>query len=88
MKKINLDKNYNFSEEKSLYENDFVDTVDSITKARIEKRITEREAALLLNLVLKKEFKNEARVLTPFTNQQTETRSMFMHLKTKQVRHA
>jgi hypothetical protein len=59
--KITLDKNYNFVENKSVYNDDFVDAVDLISKAQSDKVITENEANLLFKIVLKKEFKKEVK---------------------------
>jgi hypothetical protein len=86
--KITLDKNYNFVENKSVYNDDFVDAVDLISKAQSDKVITENEANLLFKIVLKKEFKKEVKNITPLTSQTPEIRSFFMNMKSKQIKHA
>lgn len=88
MENIVLDKNYNILEEKGLYHDDFIDLVDSIAEAKLHKRISEQDATFLLNIVLKREFKNEAKAILPFSKQNPEILSFFMSLKTKQVKNA
>lgn len=85
---IRLDKNYDFIEEKSIYNDDFVEAVDLITKAHSDKIITDLEASFLLKAVLNKEFRKEAKTITPFTKQTSEINSLFMSMKSKQIKHA
>lgn len=63
MESIKLDKNYLFLEEKGDYEDDFIDTAEAIGKAKADKKISDTEASLLLNILLKREFKKEATTL-------------------------
>ncbi len=88
MGNIKLDKNYNFIEDKSVYNDDFVEAVDLISKAQSDKVITETEANLLFKLVLKKEFKKETKKIAPPTTQTPEVHSFFMNMKSKQIKHA
>ncbi len=89
MEKTKLDEKYNILEEKFPYENPFVDVVESIIKAKLENKITDQEASFLLNLVVKKELKKEMGSSVQFGNSDkiSEIKTMFMNLKTKQVKH-
>jgi hypothetical protein len=88
MDTIKLDKNYNFLEgEKGLYEDQFIDAVDLIVKAESDKAITRAQASFLLRMVLKKEFKNQAKTILPFQKQQHEMSALFMKFKTKHIKH-
>jgi hypothetical protein len=87
MGNIKLDKNYNFIEDKSVYNDDFVEAVDLISKAQSDKVITVTEANLLFRIILKKEFNKEAKTITPFTTQTPEVHSFFMNMKSKQIKH-
>lgn len=88
MGNIKLDKNYDFLEDKNVYGDDFVEAIDLISKAQSEKTITQFEANLLFKLVLKKEFKKEAKIITPLIKHTPEMRSFFMNMKSKQIKHA
>jgi len=87
MENIKLDANYNFLEDKGVYQDSLVDSVDLITKARSDNVISEKEASFLFKLAIKQEFKNEAKTITPLTNQAPEIRSFFMSMKNKQIKH-
>ena len=89
MENIKLDKNYDLLEEKKgLYDDDFVDSIDLIKRAESNRLISSQEALLLLNFILRREFKNEVRSILPFRKHKIETHSMFMNLRSKQVKHA
>ncbi len=89
MKNVTLDKNYNLLplQENGSYHDDFLELVDLITKAQSDQVIDEKETSFLLGLLLKREFKNEAKTVLPFARQQ-EVHSLFMNLKTTHIKHA
>jgi len=90
MKGIRFDKKYNLLERKPTYEDSFVDVVESIIRAKEAKKITDKEASLLLSLTIKKEIKQEMKSSVRFGDDDRvlEIKTMFMNLKTKQVKHA
>lgn len=85
---MKLDKNYNFFEVKNVYEDDLVVSVDLIADAQSRNIISSDEANLLFKIVLKKEIKKEARSVLPSTKNSTEIHSLFMNMKSKQIKHA
>ncbi len=88
MENIKLDKNYNYINEKPLHYHDTMGEVfDMVIEARSSNKISENEASLILNLILKKEIKNE--INTHFKESQSqETHTLFMQLTNKQIKHA
>ena len=88
MKDMKLDKNYNFFEVKNVYEDDLVVSVDLIADAQSRNIISSDEANLLFKIVLKKEIKKEAKLVLPNSKNSTEIHSLFMNMKSKQIKHA
>ena len=92
MGKMRLDKNYNIkSAETSVYHDQFDDMVELIVQKRADNELTEEETSVLLKLALRKELKNDFRSFfhTFFnTEQKPEKYTMFMQLKTRQIKHA
>ena len=88
MGNIKLDKNYNFIEEKGLYNDDFIEAVELISQAHSNNVITDTDASFLLKIVLKKEFAKETKSVIPSTKQAPEIHSFFMNMKSKQIKHA
>ena len=88
MKAMELDKNYNFLEKRELYEDDLLESIDLITEAHSKHLISSKEATFLYKLALKKEIKKEAKAVIPTTKNSSEIHSLFMNMKSKQVRHA
>jgi len=62
---MKLDKNYNFLENRGLYEDDLVESIELITEAHSKNLISSYAANLLYKLALKKEIKKEARSVIP-----------------------
>lgn len=85
---MKLDKNYNFFEVKNVYEDDLVVSIDLIVSAQSKKIISSDEANLLFKIVLNKEIRKEAKSVLPSANNSTEIHSLFMNMKSKQVKHA
>lgn len=89
MGNIKLDKNYNVLREKGIYDDDLIQNVELIKKAQSDNVITNKEASFLMKIVLKKEFKNEARAVLPFASEQVpQILSLFMNMKNRQIQHA
>ncbi len=88
MGNIVLDKNYNLVEERAPYESPLVDAVDLISKAESEKIISKSEASFLLKLVLRREVVRETKAILPLSKQPIETHSLFLNMKSKQIKHA
>lgn len=88
MENIILDKNYNILEKKSLYNDELVEAVDLIYRAKSDNLITDSVASLLLRVILNKEFKNEIKASLPFSKSNPEIHSLYLNMKTKNTKHA
>jgi len=88
MQNITLDKNYELVEEKSIYHDDLIESIDLIKKARAGNKISQAEETMLLNLALRNELKKQAGNIRSFLNQAPLIASFFTKMKAKQVTYA
>lgn len=88
MSAIKLDKNYNFVEEqKSPFEDAFLDAAAEIIQAHAEKVLTGSEASFLLDILFRKEFHTmiESSFELP---KMSELHSIYQHMQMKKKKYA
>lgn len=92
---MTLDRNYNIKTATTdAYSNAFDEVVDLVAQAKDEGKITDDEAALLINIAMKKnsfrELKNFFNSLGHFQKTQNNgnNQTLFIHLKTNRTTYA